>query len=200
MYKLEMVLSKANLLAGNDEKSNFFKTSASKRWHAILAYCWNDELGFFTDYNWVNKSVVNHISAAGLMPLFVAEADDNFIQQHLKEIVDVVNESLLKPGGIVTTPITSGQQWDAPNGWAPLQWIAVKGMEKFGEKELAKTIAISWTSLNDKVFQATGKMMEKYDVMDIGKLAGGGEYESQDGFGWTNGVALALHGWLQQVG
>lgn len=196
MYKLEMVLSKAYAIAGDVEKSNAIKTSASKRWQTILQYCWNDELGFFTDYNWVNKSISNHISAAGLMPLFVAEADDHFIKQHLKEIVNLVNESLLQPGGIVTTPITSGQQWDAPNGWAPLQWIVVKGLEKFGEKELAKIIALRWTALNDKVFEATGKMMEKYDVKDIGKLAGGGEYESQDGFGWTNGVYLALKDFL----
>ena len=35
-------------------------------------------------------------------------------------------------------------------------------------------------------------MMEKYDVVDLNRRAGGGEYATQDGFGWTNGVALAL--------
>jgi alpha,alpha-trehalase len=35
-------------------------------------------------------------------------------------------------------------------------------------------------------------MMEKYDVVNANKKAGGGEYPTQDGFGWTNGVALAL--------
>jgi neutral trehalase len=37
-----------------------------------------------------------------------------------------------------------------------------------------------------------GRMMEKYDVVDPAREAGGGEYPTQDGFGWTNGVALAL--------
>src|SRR2546425_7735207 len=32
----------------------------------------------------------------------------------------------LKPGGFVTTLIASGQQWDAPNGWPPLQWLAIR--------------------------------------------------------------------------
>jgi alpha,alpha-trehalase len=35
-------------------------------------------------------------------------------------------------------------------------------------------------------------MEEKYDVVDVGRPGGGGEYANQDGFGWTNGVALAL--------
>ncbi len=35
-------------------------------------------------------------------------------------------------------------------------------------------------------------MTEKYDVVDVQRRAGGGEYPTQDGFGWTNGVALAL--------
>ncbi|RYZ77647.1 MAG: trehalase, partial [Proteobacteria bacterium] len=47
-------------------------------------------------------------------------------------------------------------------------------------------------ALNEKVYQATGKMMEKYDVIDLKKMSGGGEYPNQDGFGWTNGVYQAL--------
>ena len=35
-------------------------------------------------------------------------------------------------------------------------------------------------------------MTEKYDVVNPARAAGGGEYPTQDGFGWTNGVALAL--------
>ena len=34
--------------------------------------------------------------------------------------------------------------------------------------------------------------MEKYNVEDMTKTAGGGEYPSQDGFGWTNGVLITL--------
>ncbi|MEO6039840.1 MAG: trehalase family glycosidase, partial [Saprospiraceae bacterium] len=37
-----------------------------------------------------------------------------------------------------------------------------------------------------------GKMMEKYDVFGGGGAGGGGEYPNQDGFGWTNGVLLAM--------
>ena len=105
---------------------------------------------------------------------------------------------MLKPGGVATTNNNTGQQWDAPNGWAPLQWIAVKGLMNYGENDLAKTAAERWVAVNEKVYAATGKMMEKYDVEDIRKEAGGGEYPGQDGFGWTNGVYLAMKQMLSQ--
>jgi len=93
---------------------------------------------------------------------------------------------------MVSTVNTTGQQWDAPNGWSPLQWIAVMGLKNYGKHQLAGTIAKRWLVLVEKVYASTGKLMEKYNVEDLAKEAGGGEYPSQDGFGWTNGVYLAL--------
>ena len=105
----------------------------------------------------------------------------------------------LRDGGLLTTLKDSGQQWDAPNGWAPLQWIAVKGLLNYGYKEEAITIMERWLALNERVYRNTGKMMEKYNVEDITLLSGGGEYETQDGFGWTNGVALGFRDLLDQL-
>ena len=86
----------------------------------------------------------------------------------------------------------SGQQWDAPNGWAPLQWLAIEGLSRYGETELAATIAERWMGKVIGVYRATGKLVEKYDVADSLAEAGGGEYPRQDGFGWTNGVLRRL--------
>jgi len=97
-----------------------------------------------------------------------------------------------KPGGFVTTLIVSGQQWDAPNGWPPLQWLTMEGVRRYGRAELADSARARWLALNRRTYAATGKMTEKYDVMDMARRAGGGEYPTQDGFGWTNGVGLAL--------
>ena len=92
----------------------------------------------------------------------------------------------------MTTLKETGQQWDSPNGWAPLQWLTIQGLRNYGQDDLAKDLAERWMKLNVKVYKATGKLMEKYDVMDLSKPAGGGEYPGQDGFGWTNGVFLEL--------
>jgi alpha,alpha-trehalase len=92
----------------------------------------------------------------------------------------------------VTTPIATGEQWDAPNGWAPIQWIAIAGLRRYGKQSLAQSIACRWTRNVVAVYRQTGKLVEKYDVMTIGRSGGGGEYPLQDGFGWTNGVTRKL--------
>jgi alpha,alpha-trehalase len=98
----------------------------------------------------------------------------------------------LKEGGLLTTPNTTGQQWDAPNGWAPLQWIGYKAALNYGALKLAGNIAGNWMATVERVFKTTGKMMEKYNVVDRSLAAGGGEYPNQNGFGWTNGVYLKM--------
>jgi|SRR5450432_3650436 len=199
LYKLEKVLEKSYSLGGNRIESKNYERIAGERFESIIKYCWNEKHLFFTDYNWAKKSIINHISAAGLSPLFIAEENNYFIKGKVDQITTTIIKYLLQSGGLVTTTVPSGQQWDWPNGWAPLQWIAVKGLQKFGKDHVARTIAQNWVFLNEKVFATTGKMMEKYDVVDTTKPAGGGEYESQEGFGWTNGVYLAMKNYLTNL-
>jgi alpha,alpha-trehalase len=189
LYSYENILSKAAAASGNNTKSNFYKEQADKRQKAVLKYCWNPELKYFFDYDFVEEKTTDKWSAAGAMPLFTELSTHHhamFAEQQLRE-------RFLKPGGIVTTLYNTGQQWDAPNGWPPLQWIAIKGLLNYGYKELPRTIAERWMQVNENVYRRTGKMMEKYNVENINLESGGGEYPTQDGFGWTNGVYLKLY-------
>ena len=136
---------------------------------------------------------MQHLTLAGAFPLFFRIAN----REQAEKVKEVLMEQFLKDGGLVTTLNHSGQQWDAPNGWAPLQYIAVQGLLQYGYKDEAKEIMTRWLALNEKVYKNTGKMMEKYNVEDLSLLSGGGEYETQDGFGWTNGVALSFYKTLQ---
>jgi alpha,alpha-trehalase len=104
----------------------------------------------------------------------------------------LVASQFLKTGGVTTTLVSSGQQWDAPNGWAPLQWISYRGLQNYGLLDLAGRLKQNWINVNEKVYASTGKMTEKYDVWNDDAAASGGEYPNQDGFGWTNGVYLAM--------
>jgi alpha,alpha-trehalase len=125
---------------------------------------------------------------AGVFPLafgVATPAQGKLVAQHLQ------NE-FLRPGGLLTTTNPSGQQWDAPNAWAPLEYLSVVGLRRYQQQALADTVAHRWTRLNVRVFNQTGKMLEKYNVENTTLLAGGGEYPLQDGFGWTNGVLLKL--------
>ncbi|WP_246165629.1 alpha,alpha-trehalase [Sphingomonas ginsengisoli (ex An et al. 2013)] len=87
--------------------------------------------------------------------------------------------------------MNSGQQWDCPNGWAPLQWIAVAGLRRFGLHDLAEEIARRWVATVDAAYRSTGLLFEKYDI-ENGSVGAGGEYAPQIGFGWTNGVTADL--------
>ncbi|CAM4166808.1 alpha,alpha-trehalase TreA [Gillisia hiemivivida] len=188
LYNLEMTLSKAYLLEGDPVKSEIFSDKAQSRKEAILKYCWNAEKGFFMDYNFKNNSQTEVFSLAGIYPLFF-----NFAEENQAELVqEKIQEIFLKPGGLVTTPNHTGQQWDAPNGWAPLQWMAIKGLRNYGYTVLASEIKDRWIEINKGVYQKTFKMLEKYNVEDLSKESGGGEYPTQDGFGWTNGVFQKL--------
>jgi alpha,alpha-trehalase len=165
-----------------------FEHRAAARRRAIDRYLWDKPTGEYLDYRWTQKARVPRLSAATLYPLFVSAAS----RRQAAAVAKVTSRILLEPGGIVTTPHSTGQQWDAPNGWAPLQWIAIAGFRNYGQAPLAAAIACRWMSVVNEVYRRSGKLVEKYDVLTTGRTGGGGEYPLQDGFGWTNGVMRKL--------
>jgi alpha,alpha-trehalase len=165
-----------------------FNTRIQRRKQAILAYCWDSGRGFFFDYDFVKKAPSDKWTLAALFPLFFSIATP----EQAESVAKHVEDKFLHEGGLCTTLAITGQQWDAPNGWAPLQWIAYKGLKNYGHDGLAEAIRQRWCAINEKTYASTGKMMEKYNVMDLDRSGGGGEYPNQDGFGWTNGVYLAM--------
>ncbi|GAA4325533.1 alpha,alpha-trehalase [Pontixanthobacter gangjinensis] len=188
MYNLEMTIARAAGMAGDSEKSEKFRKLAEDRKQAVLKYHWNEKEGFFMDYNFESSEQTDRFSLAGVYPLFFEIAN----QQQAQQVSAKIESIFLKPGGLVTSPYDTGQQWDAPNGWAPLQWLAYKGLKNYGLEDLANEVKKRWLSLNRQVYESTYKMLEKYNVEDLSKKSGGGEYPTQDGFGWTNGVYQKL--------
>jgi alpha,alpha-trehalase len=165
-----------------------FTHRAQARREAVNRYLWDSAGGVFRDYGWVKRAQVARISAATLYPLFVALASPT----QAAAVAATVSRDLLKAGGIVTTPLATGQQWDAPNGWPPLQWIGVSGLRRYSISPLADSVACRWMVSVNRVYAQSGKLVEKYDVVTTGRTGGGGEYPLQDGFGWTNGVMRKL--------
>ena len=168
------------------------KMLAAKRIEAIKNLFWNSEKQFYCDYDFVAQQVSESVHAAGYFPLFLLKYNNAELKTLAPKIVKTTNDFLLKPGGIVSSTNNVGQQWDAPNGWAPQQWVAINALNNINELALATTVASRWVALNKKVYNATGKLTEKYNVIDLSLETGGGEYPNLDGFGWTNGVFLAL--------
>ena len=188
LVTVERVISKAAAIKGLTELSSHYEQLANQRADAIEHYFFNDSLGCYVDLDLDGFNQRDHQSLAMCFPLFAGIASE----QRAASVVNKLNEEFLKPGGWVTTNIESGEQWDAPNGWAPLQWICFQGLQQYQFDELAEEGAKRWLTTLDLVFSNTGKMLEKYNVVTPGEIAGGGEYAVQDGFGWTNGTYLAL--------
>jgi alpha,alpha-trehalase len=174
---------------GDAEVAAHYSQIAAERRTALLAATFDPAGGFFFDVRWkTGERVTDRPSLAAAEPLYFGIATS----EQGRAVAARLERDFLKPGGFLTTLIPSGQQWDAPNGWPPLEWLAMEGARRYGRADVANTARDRWLALNRRVYRQTGKMTEKYDVSDLQRQAGGGEYPNQDGFGWSNGVALAL--------
>ncbi len=174
---------------GDREMAQRFADAAESRRRRLVAAAYDPDSGYFYDVRWrTGERVVDRptLAAAALLYFGLATPDQ------ARDVAERLERDFLSSGGFVTTLIASGQQWDAPNGWPPLQWLTVQGLCRYDQTTIAETARDRWLALNRRTFQSTGKMTEKYDVVDADRRAGGGEYPTQDGFGWSNGVALAF--------
>jgi alpha,alpha-trehalase len=189
MFHLEQTLARANKVAKNDDAVKKFDALAKKRQAAINRYLWDNKQGFYADYDWQKATIRPQLTAATLFPLYLQAATE----EHATRTADAVKAQLLKEGGLATTNVNNGQQWDAPNGWAPLQWAAVQGLNNYGKQALAKDVGMRFLQNVQATYDKEHKLVEKYVVEGKGLGGGGGgEYPLQDGFGWTNGVTLKL--------
>jgi alpha,alpha-trehalase len=187
LHQLELTIAKACGVANDATCVEDMRRRADARKAAIARFLWNPAVNAYTDYDWRARASTGRLTAATLYPLYFRISDDREAQA----TAATVRASLMQPSGLATTTVQTGQQWDAPNGWAPLQWIAIQGLRNYGEEQLAGTIAQRWVAQNLRVYRSSGKLVEKYDVSGVSE-GGGGEYPLQDGFGWTNGVLRKL--------
>ena len=192
MVHLEQTLEHAYALSGQRKLSRLYGQRADERIAVVRRVFWNDDRQAFYDYDWRKGQSTDVLSAATAMPLFLRIAS----QDQALSVADTIKARLLRAGGIMATDHESGQQWDAPNGWAPEEWMAIKGLNNYGATDLAETIARRWMARVIGTYEKSGVLLEKYDVESPTISAtggkGGGEYPMQIGFGWTNGTLLGL--------
>lgn len=188
LYELEMALAEAYKKLLQAPLAHFYRKRAERRRATISEYLWDEKEGFFFDYDSKLESRIDVWSLAGIYPLYCGVATP----EQAARVAENIKKHFLKAGGVVTTTVDNGEQWDAPNGWAPLQWVTIMGLRRYGYDKLADTIKYRWCGANLALFQTEHKFVEKYNVVDPAAKGGGGEYKLQDGFGWTNGVFAAL--------
>jgi alpha,alpha-trehalase len=193
LYNLEILLSKFYDELLERDLSIKFAELAQLRSDAINTYLWDNKSYFYHDFDFIQGQKTSLQSLAACLPLFCQIATE----QQAMEISLKLENSFLKEGGLITTLTSSSQQWDAPNGWAPLHWFAVVGLMNYEFDSLSIKIMDRWLATVEQQFTADNNIMEKYNVQKSKQAAKGGEYEVQHGFGWTNGVSLAFYKMLE---
>ncbi|XP_059186792.1 trehalase [Centropristis striata] len=195
----EKTLASFHRILGDGDSAALFDQAAARRRGAIEAVMWDAERGAWFDYNLMTHSKHFEFYPSNLAPVWAhcysgPEMGEKAVQ-YLKG-----SGALKFPNGVPTSLRESGQQWDYPNAWPPLQHMLIDGLSKLPSedaKQLAFDLAQRWIKTNWVAYTKYEAMFEKYDVNGDGRPGGGGEYEVQLGFGWTNGVALQL---LDQYG
>lgn len=172
--------------------------SLAKYWrNAIENVLWDPNDGVWYDYDALARSPRRHFYPSCVTPLWAGAVEKKDAPAYASRLVRYLLSSggLDFPGGVPTSILHSGEQWDYPNAWPPLQSILIGGLDTSGHEEakrLAKELARIWVRSNYIGYSTWQKMFEKYSVVQPGHHGGGGEYGVQAGFGWTNGVVLEL--------
>lgn len=194
LYACENLLEKFFRMTGNTAKADEYKSFSEARAAAIEAVLW-DEKGLWLDYDRQLKKRRGDFYASSVVPLWARVIRGNITREMIVLRTLKRLRVLDYPGGLPTSLFSSGQQWDFPNAWPPLQHMLIAGLaESNGEgmKQEALNFAQKWITTNYKAWRATSHMFEKFNVSVQGAPGGGGEYDIQVGFGWTNGVILDL--------
>ncbi|CAK9802112.1 tre1 [Anthophora plagiata] len=189
------LLSEFHTLLGNNAKSQYYAKIAAELQMAIDNVLWNEDVGIWLDYDVKNNKPRNHFYPSNLAPLYTRSYNRHQREQYALSAVKYLTSQDIDSffGGTPTSLTHTGEQWDFPNAWPPLQSFVVMGLYWTGVKDavdLAHELAFRWLGSNYVGYIETGHMFEKYDSVVPGQGGGGGEYNVQTGFGWTNGVVL----------
>jgi alpha,alpha-trehalase len=182
-----------------------FKELAEKLEKAMIEYMYDEDLGYFCDWDVVMKTRKRFLSPAGVVYPLWAGIGDEHIKKRLRDSLviyleargGVVGSERLNyhgEGSVDSTEVgNGGRQWDWPFGWAPHQILAWEGLSGAGFEEDARRLSFRWLATLTKVYEKYGCVPEKMDVvtkldpMNAGEKV---EYGTQcagknEFFGWT---------------
>ncbi|XP_019696678.1 trehalase isoform X2 [Harpegnathos saltator] len=197
IYRNARLLAKYNRQTGNETKGAYYDDVAEKWKEAVRIVLWHEEVGAWLDYDIMNDIKRDYFYPTNILPLWTDCYDTSKKADYVSKVLKYLekNQIMLNQGGIPTTLEHSGEQWDYPNAWPPLQYFFIMSLNNTGDawaQRLAYEISEKWVRSNYKAYNETHNMYEKYDATVSGGHGTGGEYEVQLGFGWSNGVVMDL--------
>ena len=195
MAKNAEILGQFYDLIGDSTKSQLFHNANQQLVQSIENVLWNEEQGVWLDFDLTSGKSRDYFCPSNVWPLWTESYDHSRKNMFTSRAMEYLKKQGLEDyeGGVPTTFSQTGQQWDFPNCWPPLEHMMVKGLENCDlveAKDLAYELAAKRVKSCYLNYVAKGHMFEKYDATSVTKIGGGGEYEIQLGFGWTNGVVM----------
>jgi alpha,alpha-trehalase len=191
LYRMEDDAARINSIVGNAAAAAAWRARARQRRERIDRFLWDSDTGLYFDYNFETKLRRRYEFATTFYPLWAGIASSEQARRVVSNL-----PRFEAPGGVLTSTQTTGSQWDAPYGWAPLQLVAVDGLRRYGYDADADRLARKFVSLVVEDFDAHGTIVEKYDVRrrssDLGAGLRFGYTSNEVGFGWTNAAVLEL--------
>ena len=191
LYRMEDDAARINIVLGHTTAAGEWQARARRRRELIDRYLWDPDAGLYFDYNFETKKRRHYEFATTFYPLWAGIASPEQARRVAANL-----PQFEAPGGVLTSTQTTGSQWDAPYGWAPLQLMAVDGLRRYGYHADADRLARKFVSLVVDDFNAHGTIVEKYDVRrrssDLGAGLRFGYTSNEMGFGWTNAAVLDL--------
>jgi alpha,alpha-trehalase len=165
---------------------------AERRGRLVRELLWDENRGLFFDYDFARGRRRDYPFATTFFPLWVGAATP----AQARRVAAVALPLLGRPGGLMTSTNGSGNQWDAPFGWAPLELVAAEGLRRYGMDAEADASALAFLGTVLGQFVEHGTVFEKYDVerraADVAPNLRFGYTSNEVGFGWTNAVFLEL--------
>jgi alpha,alpha-trehalase len=217
LYKVELDIARVidGEFGGSLERPDGIR-EASRDWHArsdrrrdlIDKYLWDERQGLYFDYDVVNGRRSEYVSATTFYPLWAGHPDDParrlITPERAGRLVASALPLLEMPGGLAAsaersrgpiTPERPQRQWDYPNGWAPHQMLAWRGLLNYGHDATAHRLVYRWLyAITRNAADYHGTVPEKLDVVErshavfaeYGNQGTEFAYITREGFGWMN--------------
>jgi len=199
LYRMEMDLAAIHSLLDQPRLAEVWSQRAATRAATIRRLMWDEKTGLFSDYNFVTGQRHDYPFLTTFYPLWAG-----FATPEQAAAVAANLAMFEKEGGLQTSTHVSGNQWDAPFGWAPLQIIAIEGLRRYGFDAAAERLSLKFLSMILRDFDQHRTIKEKYNVVegksDLGAGIRFGYTSNEIGFGWTNAAFVLLWQDLSKAG
>jgi len=199
LFLMETQAGEIMNILGRQQQAHQWQLRGQERADRINRFMWNQMHGLYFDYDFTRWRERAYPFVTTFYPLWAGIASREQAARVVKNLAQFE-----RAGGLQTSTYQSGDQWDAPFGWPPLQWIAVQGLHRYGYHDEAQRVSLHFLEMVLEEFLRHGRIDEKYDVVrrraDVNKEIQFGYRTNEAGFGWTNAVFTALFDALTPAG